>query len=56
MDDIGFVITPVGDIVTVILVVNSNVGGFFMLKYGVTEVCSTLDSLGSSTQGGGHVD
>ena len=40
MDDTGAVMTPFGDVVTVILVVNSNVVRF----------------LGFSTQGVGHVD
>ncbi len=38
MDDIGVVMTPFGDIVTVILVVNSYLLGFFLLKSGVAEV------------------
>ncbi len=40
MDDIGVVMTPFGDVVTVSLVANSYVVGF----------------LGSSTQGEGHED
>ncbi len=38
MDDIGVVMTPFGDVVTVILVANSYVVGFFSLKSGVVEV------------------
>ncbi len=44
MDDIGAVMTPFGDVVTVILVVNRYVLGFFLLKSGVAEVRYTLDS------------
>ncbi len=49
MDDIGVVMTPFGDVVTVSLVANNYVVGFFPLKSGVVF-------LGSSTQGVGHVD
>ena len=38
MDDIGVVMTPFGDVVTVSLVANSYVVGFFLLKSGVVEV------------------
>ena len=38
MDDIGVVMTPFGDVVTVSLVANSYVVGFFPLKSGVIEV------------------
>ncbi len=38
MDDIGVVMTPFGDVVTVVLVVNSYVLGFLLLKSGVAEV------------------
>ena len=38
MDDIGVVMTPFGDVVTVSLVANSYVVGFFPLKSGVVEV------------------
>ncbi len=44
MDDIGVVMTPFGDVVTVILVPNSYVVGLFSLKSGVVEVYETLDS------------
>ena len=37
MDDIGVVMTPFGDVVTVILVANSYVVDFFSLKSGVVE-------------------
>ncbi len=38
MDDIGVVMTPFGDVVTVSLVANIYVVGFFSLKSGVVEV------------------
>ncbi len=38
MDDIGVVMTPFGDVVTVDLVANIYVVGFFSLKSGVVEV------------------
>ncbi len=38
MDDIGVVMTPFGDVVTVSLVANNYVVGFFSLKSGVVEV------------------
>ncbi len=37
MDDIGVVMTPFGDVVTVNLVANSYVVDFFWLKSGVIE-------------------
>ena len=37
MDDIGVVMIPFGDVVTVILVANSYVVEFFSLKSGVVE-------------------
>ncbi len=38
MDDIGVVMTPFGDVVTVNLVANSYVVDFFPLNSGVVEV------------------
>ncbi len=38
MDDIGVVMTPFGDVVTVSLVANNYVVGFFPLNSGVVEV------------------
>ncbi len=40
MDDIGVLMTPFGDVVTVILVVDSYLLGFLCKKSGVEEVCS----------------
>ncbi len=38
MDDIGVVMTPFGDVVTVSLVANNYVVGFYPLNSGVVEV------------------